>query len=129
MTDKQLTYSTANYNLVQPTPPVIVVSAAGGKELLRIEPDGTITGEIENASEAGRVFVESIRGYLRQPTQTDANALLCEAKLAFEYGAGCDEGVAEHDAEAHILSWAGSPAAVSYANICAHLAALEVNNG
>ena len=66
---------------------------------------------------------------LRQPTQTDANELLREAKLALEYCAGCDEGIEENEAEGMILSWAGSPAAVSYANICAHLAALEASNG
>ena len=46
------------------------------KELFAINADGTVTGDIENASEAAKVFFESFRDLIqrniRQPTQTDA---------------------------------------------------------
>ena len=48
------------------------LKANDNRALLTIKPDGTVTGEIEDASEAARLFVESLRGYLRQPTQSDA---------------------------------------------------------
>jgi len=58
--------------LSTPPPPTISIRANDSRALLTIQPDGTVTGEIEDASEAARVFVESLRGYLRQPTQSDA---------------------------------------------------------
>jgi hypothetical protein len=58
--------------LSTPPPPTISIRANDSRPLLTIQPDGTVTGEIEDASEAARVFVESLRGYLRQPTQSDA---------------------------------------------------------
>jgi hypothetical protein len=46
------------------------------KDLFRINIDGTVTGDIENASEAAKVFFESFRDLIqrniRQPTQSDA---------------------------------------------------------
>jgi hypothetical protein len=65
--------------IAQPTPPIILIENSDtGCPLLSIHPDGTVTGEIENASEAARVFFESLRGYLRQP-QTDALKIAREA--------------------------------------------------
>jgi hypothetical protein len=55
-----------------PPPPTICITANDYRPLLTIHPDGTVTGEIEDASEAARLFVESLRGYLTQPTQSDA---------------------------------------------------------
>ena len=42
------------------THPLRVV-AEDGRVLIQLNPDGTVTGTVEEASEAGRVFVESIR--------------------------------------------------------------------
>jgi hypothetical protein len=50
------------------------------KELFRINADGTVKGDIENASEAARLFVESLRGYLPKPTQSDALLIANERK-------------------------------------------------
>jgi hypothetical protein len=48
------------------------------KELFRINADGTVKGDIENASEAAKVFFEYLRDLIqrniRQPTQSDALA-------------------------------------------------------
>ena len=55
-----------------PPPPTISITANDYRPLLTIHPDGTVTGEIEDASEAARLFVESLRGYLPRPTQSDA---------------------------------------------------------
>jgi hypothetical protein len=52
-------------------PPLIIRSLDTGRELFRINADGSVVGEIEDASEAAKVFFESLRGYLPQP-QTDA---------------------------------------------------------
>lgn len=42
------------------------VLAIGGEALLTISPDGTVDApSLEAASEAGRVFVDSIRQYLK----------------------------------------------------------------
>ena len=67
-----MTNNKYNIGIAQPTPQIILIENSDtGCPLLSIHPDGTVTGEIENASEAARVFFESLRGYLRQP-QTDA---------------------------------------------------------
>jgi hypothetical protein len=54
------------------------------KELFRINADGTVTGEVENASEAAKVFFESFRDLIqrntRQPTQSDADIIANERK-------------------------------------------------
>lgn len=49
--------------------PLLIQSSETGRELLRINTDGTVTGAIEDAGEAAQVFVNSLRGMLRQPTQ------------------------------------------------------------
>ena len=80
--------------IAQPAPPTVLIQNPDtGRHLLSIHPDGTVTGEIEDASEAARVFVESLRGYLRQP-QTDALKIAreritewCDA-VAVEWGQG-----------------------------------------
>jgi len=60
-------------------PPTICIKANDGRALLTIKPDGTVEGEIENASEAARLFVESTRGLIRQPDARIAReALLAE---------------------------------------------------
>lgn len=69
------------------------LKANDSRALLTIQPDGTVTGEIEDASEAARLFVESLRGYLRQPTQSDAlrEAVIEECAKALEADAiKCD---------------------------------------
>ena len=59
--------------LAQPAPPTILIqNPLTSRHLLSIHPDGTVTGEIEDASEAARVFVEHIRRMIAQPTQSDA---------------------------------------------------------
>jgi hypothetical protein len=44
-----------------PTPPTVCIRANDNRPLLTIKPDGTVEGEIEDASEAARLFVEHIR--------------------------------------------------------------------
>jgi hypothetical protein len=53
-------------------PPTISIRANDSRPLLTIRPDGTVTGEIEDASEAARVFFESLRGYVANTAQSDA---------------------------------------------------------
>jgi hypothetical protein len=75
-----MTYDKYTIGIAQPAPQIILIENSDtGCPLLSIHPDGTVTGEIENASEAARVFFESLRGYLRQPTQTDALKIAREA--------------------------------------------------
>lgn len=38
-----------------------------GDRLIVIHPDGTVTGEVEHASEAGRVFIDAVRHHLAEP--------------------------------------------------------------
>lgn len=38
-----------------------VMMGKNGIELIRLHGDGTVTGEVENASEAGRVFMSYVR--------------------------------------------------------------------
>jgi hypothetical protein len=74
-----MTYDKCTIGLAQPTPPTICIKANDGRALLTIKPDGTVEGEIEDASEAARVFVDHIRKYIAEP-QTDAiERALCEA--------------------------------------------------
>lgn len=40
-----------------------VVHGEGDLELIRLHADGSVTGEIENAGEAGRVFIDYIRAH------------------------------------------------------------------
>lgn len=47
---------------------ILVQNPNTSKELLRIHPDGTVESSIENASEAAKVFVESLRGLLKPPS-------------------------------------------------------------
>lgn len=66
--------------------PVLQICAAG-ETILTIERDGTVTGAVEQASEAGRVFVESIRQHLpnrfpQAPMDTGAERLNAIAKEA-----------------------------------------------
>jgi hypothetical protein len=58
----------------QPTtpPPIVrIENPDTGRHLLSIHPDGTVTGEIEDASEAARMFVKGLRGYLPRPSIRD----------------------------------------------------------
>jgi hypothetical protein len=59
------------------------------KELFAINADGTVTGDIENASEAAKVFFQSFRDLIkrnmRQPAQSDALAPIgAEGKYVLE---------------------------------------------
>jgi hypothetical protein len=57
------------------------------EELFAINADGTVTGDIENASEAAKVFFESFRDLIqrniRQPTQSDALREALEGVLPY----------------------------------------------
>ena len=55
-----------------PIPPIIQVHGTDGRALLAIYPNGTVEGDIEDASEAARVFVEHIRRLTTLPTQSGA---------------------------------------------------------
>ena len=56
-------------------PPIILIQNPNtSKELLRIHPDGTVTGSIEDASEAAKVFVDSLRGLLKPSDKLSAAA-------------------------------------------------------
>jgi hypothetical protein len=58
--------TTENYHVFNNMgPPVLRISGKEGRELLKIGADGSVTGEIEDAGEAARVFVESLRSQLR----------------------------------------------------------------
>lgn len=43
---------------------LLTIKAPDGRTLLKIDHDGTVTGDIEDASEAARVFVETVRNLL-----------------------------------------------------------------
>ena len=58
--------------------PLIIQNPITSRELFRINADGSVVGEIEDASEAAKVFFESMRGFLPQP-QTDALKIAREA--------------------------------------------------
>ena len=76
--------------IAQPAPPTVLIQNPDtSRHLLSIHPDGTVTGEIEDASEAARVFVEHIRGMVAQPTQTDALKIAREALHYAEQGLIC----------------------------------------
>ena len=66
-TDMKLTVGPA----FPPPPTVLIQNPITGRHLLSIHQDGTVTGEIEDASEAARVFVDHIRHMIAEP-QTDA---------------------------------------------------------
>lgn len=58
--------------IIKPTiPPIIQIHGTDGRVLLTIHPNGTVEGDIEDASEAARVFVEHIRRLTTLPTQSD----------------------------------------------------------
>jgi hypothetical protein len=67
-----MTYDKYTIGIAQPAPPTITIRANDNRPLLTIKPDGTVEGEIEDASEAARLFVEHIRNMTAQPTQSDA---------------------------------------------------------
>lgn len=73
--ETRLAGDSVSYSIAAPTPPIIYITANDGRPLLTIKRDGSVEGEIENASEAARLFVESCRGLLRQAA-TDAIAAL-----------------------------------------------------
>jgi hypothetical protein len=54
-----------------PTPLNYYIRGNDNRPLLTLKADGTVEGEIEDASEAARLFVESLRGYFPQTTQSD----------------------------------------------------------
>lgn len=55
-----------------PTPPIVEIHGFDGRVLLSINTNGTVEGDIEDASEAARVFVKEIRKLVTLPTQSDA---------------------------------------------------------
>ena len=55
-----------------PIPPIVQIHGTDGRVLLSIHPNGTVEGDIEDASEAARVFVEHIRCMVAMPMQGDA---------------------------------------------------------
>jgi hypothetical protein len=67
------------------SPILTIQNPETSKELFRINADGTVTGDIVNASEAAKVFFEALRDLIlhntRQPAQRDAlRSLLEEAR-------------------------------------------------
>lgn len=57
-----------NLKIRVPEYPIVKISSPTTfRDLLSIYPDGTVTGDIQNVSEAGRLFVEHIRFMLPQP--------------------------------------------------------------
>lgn len=63
--------SEAQYTIAPWRPLSFIISGDGGRPLLTIHPDGAVTSEIEDASEAARVFVDYVRQNTRQPAPTD----------------------------------------------------------
>lgn len=63
------------------------ISARDGRRLLTIDlTDGSVVGSIEDASEAGRVFVESIRGHItRTPPASEPIIETCDHGHKFAY--------------------------------------------
>jgi hypothetical protein len=55
-----------------PTPPIVEIHGFDGRVLLSIHTNGTVEGDIEDASEAARMFVKEIRRLVALPTQGDA---------------------------------------------------------
>ena len=49
------------------TAQTVVITGDGGRALLTIRPNGTVEGEIEDASEAARRFVEYVRLMMAPP--------------------------------------------------------------
>lgn len=50
--------------IIQNEAPILTISNPDtGEELLSIHRDGTVTGSVENASEAGRLFVDYLRDH------------------------------------------------------------------
>jgi hypothetical protein len=82
----------------KPRQPIIVIYSDLGHPLLTFHPNGTVEGEIENASEAARVFVEELRGYFRQP-QTDALKPASEWHSGYEAGIEAAAKALENDAK------------------------------
>lgn len=54
-----------------PPPTILIQNPLTSRHLLSVHPDGTVTGEIEDASEAARVFVENIRRMVAMPMRGD----------------------------------------------------------
>jgi hypothetical protein len=52
------------FKIVEAKPQTITIVGKDALQLLAIHPDGTVEGLIENASEAARIFVESIRHHI-----------------------------------------------------------------
>jgi len=71
--------------------PLIIQNPITSRELFRINADGSVVGEIEDASEAAKVFFESLRRFLPQPTQTDALKKAREALEGMVRYAGMNE--------------------------------------
>lgn len=67
--------------------PTITILAQDGRDLLKIHPDGRVEGEIEDASEAGRRFVEAIRGEYR-PKREDVDRVARVMLAAWEEAEG-----------------------------------------
>ena len=55
-----------------PTPPIVEIHGFDGRVLLSIHTNGTVEGDIEDVSEAARMFVKEIRRLVALPTQSDA---------------------------------------------------------
>ena len=92
-----MTYDKCTIGIAQPAPPTVLIqNPLTSRHLLSIHPDGTVTGEIEDASEAARVFVEHIRRMIAEPDalsrwQKGFNSGVEEAAKALEADAmKCD---------------------------------------
>ena len=85
-----------NFAIRNIQPDFLVIQGREGRELLRIKGDGTVTGEIEDASEAAQVFVAEVRRQLSltQP-KADEDVVLSVAHAIYTAAqpfvrAGCD---------------------------------------
>jgi hypothetical protein len=87
-----------------PAPITVCIRANDNRPLLTLKPDGTVEGEIEDASEAARLFVEHIRrmtdpaserqsgydaGIEAAINALEADAKLCDCAAAEERECGC----------------------------------------
>ncbi len=68
MEDSTMGTDTISFSSTKAAPETIKVTGEEGRILLSIFPDGRVVGEIEDASEAARVFVNSLRRILAAPT-------------------------------------------------------------
>lgn len=63
------------YTIKPPIAPIVQIRGDGNRILLAVHPNGTVEGEIADAPEAARVFVEHIRGIVTDMMPASSDAL------------------------------------------------------